>query len=354
VKRYSLPLFLCIIAATAGCSKTTYAELPAVIVDYGMGDKVEPDVAGIDTQAVDHGNQRDSGADVGGTDNIEVPDIVEDTGPCTLVCPAWMRCGPNPCGDGECGKCKSPEPVCNLLTSRCVAQTCEPDCDGRECGSDGCDGTCGNPGGKCETGKFCNYDTGICGTSCTKNCAGKLCGDDGCGGTCAPGCKGGVECKDGICVNEGMCSPSSTALQCAVDLNSASGDTSWSIGTTTSALFNYPEACGTAYNPAPEKAYRLVVGPGMSGNITISLSQTLPLFQNFLYLYMIEETGSGCVASSCVAWGDDGLTYNVPASASGHTYYLIVDSDQMNNGVFTLTIESCEWNGFPTDVSSDP
>ena len=75
-------------------------------------------------------------------------------------------------------------------------QACTPDCAGKECGDDGCGGTC-PPG--CAAGEFCN-PSGQCVPSCTPDCAGKECGDDGCGGTCLPGCGAGEICQAGICV----------------------------------------------------------------------------------------------------------------------------------------------------------
>ncbi len=51
-------------------------------------------------------------------------------------------------------------------------------CKGKQCGDDGCGGTCGT----CEAGTTCNAD-GAC-VACTPSCAGKTCGDDGCGGSC--------------------------------------------------------------------------------------------------------------------------------------------------------------------------
>ncbi len=144
-----------------------------------------------------------------------------------------------PCPDGA--ECKAGE---------CVA--CEADCDGKECGDDGCGGDCGQclPNEKCiegnckiEPGGFgapCQFndecESGLCfptevGGVCTEfcieecppgwecliwedtlpdpmfvcqsdvcnpDCLDKECGDDGCGGSCGA-CPEG-ECVDGECV----------------------------------------------------------------------------------------------------------------------------------------------------------
>jgi hypothetical protein len=100
-----------------------------------------------------------------GTDGVEVG---TEKGPCY----------PNgTCNDGlEC------------LSETCVKPpACVPSCGGRECGPDGCGGSCGY----CQVNETCNTN-GICikVTTCTPNCSGKQCGDDGCGGdcgTCDPG-----------------------------------------------------------------------------------------------------------------------------------------------------------------------
>jgi len=73
--------------------------------------------------------------------------------------------------------------------------SCVPNCAGKECGDDGCGGSCGT----CPSGKTCqNYQC----VGCTPNCAGKECGDDGCGGQCPPGCSGTQVCSNGKCVEQ--------------------------------------------------------------------------------------------------------------------------------------------------------
>lgn len=69
---------------------------------------------------------------------------------------------------------------------------CTPSCVGKECGSDGCGGSCGSctPG---ET-KCINYQC----VTCSPNCVGKECGSDGCGGSCGS-CTEGKVCVEGEC-----------------------------------------------------------------------------------------------------------------------------------------------------------
>ncbi len=69
-----------------------------------------------------------------------------------------------------------------------VVGMCTPDCDGKNCGADGCGGICGS----CAAGEFCD-DTQNC-APCVPDCENKECGDDTCGGICGTGCADGEVC----------------------------------------------------------------------------------------------------------------------------------------------------------------
>ena len=73
-------------------------------------------------------------------------------------------------------------------------KVCEAQCQGKECGSDGCGGSCG----ECAADVPCSFE-GKC-IVCTPDCADKECGSDTCGGFCGE-CPEGV-CVDGECVGE--------------------------------------------------------------------------------------------------------------------------------------------------------
>lgn len=94
------------------------------------------------------------------------------------------QCGPDGCG-GFCGYCG--------MGKHCVQGKCEEcSCEGKVCGDDGCGKLCG----------FCTFGTvckeGIC-VPCTSDCTGKECGDDGCGWWCGEGCPPGLLCVDFKC-----------------------------------------------------------------------------------------------------------------------------------------------------------
>jgi len=76
---------------------------------------------------------------------------------------------------------------------------CEPDCDGKMCGNDGCGGSCGT----CNFNEICTSTTQQC---CARQCTNKNCGSDGCGGDCGS-CPQGEFCSDDqVCVFPGTSS----------------------------------------------------------------------------------------------------------------------------------------------------
>ncbi|MBM4371032.1 MAG: hypothetical protein FJ098_05220, partial [Deltaproteobacteria bacterium] len=155
-----------------------------------------------------------------------------DCVPCTPDC-TGVECGPDPvCGD-DCGACAGGlmcqdnvcvEPTCAgacggkadmgcwcdtgcFSYGDCCPDVCEecpdldpeacacvPDCTGKECGSNGCWGTCGT----CGDGTFCD-DAGTC-QAC--DCGAQNCGWDECGNPC--GALNG-QCAEGSWCNSGTC-----------------------------------------------------------------------------------------------------------------------------------------------------
>jgi len=138
------------------------------------------------------------------------------------------ECGDDGCG-GSCGDCRTPPSnecqgnilyeylpdgtcdsnfrckytykptTCQYGCSNGKCNNCQPACSGKNCGPDGCGGSCGqcislefcNINGICEckytscNGKCCNqYEKCYNGSCCSSSCLNKECGDDGCGGSC--------------------------------------------------------------------------------------------------------------------------------------------------------------------------
>ena len=96
----------------------------------------------------------------------------------------------------------------SCVEGQCVAG-CVPDCEGKDCGNDGCGGSCGT----CEEGAGCQ--AGQC-VGCAPSCLGRLCGDDGCGGSCGD-CPGNSSCQTGVCVTENGCVRSCGDRVCGID-----------------------------------------------------------------------------------------------------------------------------------------
>lgn len=137
--------------------------------------------------------------DVQGEDlaaDLTVDNSPLDWGPelCEPSC-SGRECGDDGCG-GSCGKCPQAAPVCNNGT--CTIP-CESDCEGKECGDDGCGASCGDcPAAAPYCVEF------LCSVTCNIDCVDKECGDDGCGGSCGT-CPTLFECIEGACHCETDC-----------------------------------------------------------------------------------------------------------------------------------------------------
>jgi sugar lactone lactonase YvrE len=71
------------------------------------------------------------------------------------------------------------------------SELCTATCNGKECGSDGCAGSCGD----CLGDEVCTAG----GTCCTVSCSVDGCGPDGCGGSCGE-CPDGMNCDGVVCI----------------------------------------------------------------------------------------------------------------------------------------------------------
>ena len=107
--------------------------------------------------------------------------------PCP-TCPPNTQCDPT---DGQC------KPLCNPW---CISASGDAT-QNRECGPDGCGGSCG----ECDFGQTCT-SAGHCEGECAPQCLNKECGDDGCGGQCG-WCIDPAKpyCTNNLCVDAGSC-----------------------------------------------------------------------------------------------------------------------------------------------------
>lgn len=131
----------------------------------------------------------------------ETTDQQEEDTSCQPDC-TGKECGSDGCL-GVCGYCAYGY-ICDP-TGKCVSSICPKQCSiivngqeiPKECGPDGCGGFCGF----CDEGESCG-DDGLCyDISCQGSCEGKVCGDDGCGHSCG-NCEAGK-----ICNEQGQCIP---------------------------------------------------------------------------------------------------------------------------------------------------
>jgi hypothetical protein len=133
---------------------------------------------------------------------VPVEDLVELPPPCVPDCEG-KDCGDDGCG-GQCALCP-PDHACGE-DFKCHLH-CAPVCAGKQCGDDGCGGSCGG----CPFNMACT--DGLC--QCKPQCTGKDCGPDGCGGTCGE-CALGYQCSPfGQC--QGVCQPACAGKLCGPD-----------------------------------------------------------------------------------------------------------------------------------------
>jgi hypothetical protein len=182
----------------------------------GGPDASGPDAEEPDVEAPDTGGDEDLGSDDVPPD-AEAPIACEPPcGPaeaCVLgVCvreppPGTWTCEPDAYADGETCDCAcgAPDPDCadgGLPVTGCTSgfcqedgqcAPCDPSCDGKACGDDGCGGQCGY----CSDPNAPLCLDGAC-SACVPGCDGKECGDDGCGGSCGA-CMLPLTCVAGIC-----------------------------------------------------------------------------------------------------------------------------------------------------------
>jgi hypothetical protein len=147
-------------------------------------------------------------------------DALGGAGACKPQC-SGKDCGADGCG-GSCGAC--PKGTACAASGACVDVACQSMCVGIACGDDGCGGSCGT----CGPGLGCNTQ-GQC--QCAPQCDGKSCGDDGCGGSCGScganevcgvddQCTCVPSCADLVCGSDGcggMCGSCSANDTCASD-----------------------------------------------------------------------------------------------------------------------------------------
>ena len=129
-------------------------------------------------------------AGVTGLAFVACGDSASSQSECAPACDG-RQCGDDGCG-GSCGSCAD-SAVCSEA-GQCVAAECQSTCEelGLACGDH-----CGTSCGTCGEGTVCDAEPAGAGHCvCEPTCIGKACGDDdGCGGVCGP-CAADENCTD--------------------------------------------------------------------------------------------------------------------------------------------------------------
>ncbi len=163
-----------------------YGVDPDVGDDTGFDPGVRPEVVddpGVETDVDDVDTTGDAKGDVPG----EIP---ETDVQCVPNCED-KECGSNGC-EGLCGYCPYGE-ICNK--EQICRPFCEPQCEGKLCGPDGCNGLCG----ECDENEYCGDEFTCLLKNCEPQCDDRVCGPDGCQGKCG-------DCQDGfVCLADGQC-----------------------------------------------------------------------------------------------------------------------------------------------------
>lgn len=179
----------------------------------------------------------------------------------------------DPAHCGICFRACAADQTCE--TGRCTggAGPCVPQCAGAVCGADdGCGGRCF--AGSCPDGQTCGGggEPNVCGTGCTPSCDDKQCGSDGCNGSCGD-CPDGQICRDnGTCIPQqgGGCDPACGFNQVCENDTCVPAPNRCSPGFVCSGFGGDPPACGNVAG-APDGTCGCV--PSTEGN-TVCINQT--------------------------------------------------------------------------------
>jgi len=262
------------------------------------------------------------------------------------TCGSWSNCRG---GTLNCGTCLSGQ---TCINGACVANTCVPaTCIslGKTCGSwsDLCGGTldcgsqttiCTSTFGSCVVSGTKTCSSGQYGTCSatdprTANCVGKECGSDGCGGSCGI-CLTGKECVNNICQTIVL-----PKLECAIKTNtypcfySYSGSNVFSMSALTNAHaggnVGYPYNVCCRVSGYPLSGYEIIPGnnPPVNGEFVISstghsnahVSSTENYYSTNYYLNSSLPISCGEINSgTCENAGYDTCIASISADTNAH------------------------------------
>ena len=229
------------------------------------------------------------------------------------------------CSDGE--YCNGME---RYINGRC--QSAKPACeDDDPCTNDICDETTK----RCMNKAVANRPDCICFSDCEIDCEGKECGEDGCGGFCGT-CEDGKGCASGVCVLaevDGTCTQPIPLLDSEGYANFFT-QTHFVEGDTSNGINTYFPSCNTL-SGAQELFYEVVVPSTGSGYVGVEMTMT-----GFDSVLQLQE---GVCGGTVIACSDDStppgyLGSRVKASLErGKTYLFMADGYNLEQkGPFEL------------------
>ena len=177
---------------------------------------------------------------------------------------------------------------------------------------------------------------------CAPECLDKDCGSDGCGGSCG-------SCATGeLCAEDFACD--AAVDECVPALEVACGETLSGLSMTSPdasyAFDAYSCQPGAADYSASTELTATLVSPG-DVSITLALTDAADV-----HLVLVSDGGEGCTPTeeTCLGVGEDGLTFDATADA---TYHVIMDSPTAADTSFSLTV-SCVVGTAGGDACDDP
>ncbi len=204
---------------------------------------------------------------------------------------------------------------------------CTPNCQGKQCGSDGCGGSCGT----CKQGEECINARCVC----IPDCSGKQCGPDGCGKTCGQ-CPSDEKCIDdqGVCGSYGPCK-TYERLFC-YNPNDPNGDDHEVSGNNGLGYMNsddidlYNCPVPTAPPHGPEVVYEF--DAPQTGQVTLQFKPKA----DYLNAYILKGS---CDGWHCHAWTHGTTSFNV---TKGEHWYIVVDAVKNRTARYSMYLE-CSW-----------
>jgi hypothetical protein len=216
-------------------------------------------------------------------------------------------------------------------------EICEPGCDGKECGDDGCGGDCG----PCGDGFICN--TGSCVADCVSLCGGQECGVAGPDDLCnCGGCDDEDPCTDDECVGDTCATTPNSGATCD-DGNPCTGDDVCTDGACAGDFLPLEQLFGLECT-CDVDADCLPLDDGNVCNGTLYC--TVDPGEDYL-ICMVEpgsvlecEDGVACTADSCVA--ETGCLYEAQDGACDDGNPCTVDSCDLDQGCLneSLTLDA--------------